>query len=39
VLLPPSQFETFFVSAAHSDKDIDATLAAAKEAFAAAGSN
>ncbi|MBI2818860.1 MAG: glutamate-1-semialdehyde 2,1-aminomutase [Acidobacteria bacterium] len=35
VLLPPSQFETFFVSAAHSDKDIDTTLAAAKEAFQA----
>ena len=39
VLLPPSQFETFFVSAAHSDKDIDATLAAAKEAFQAAGTS
>ena len=36
VLLPPSQFETFFVSAAHSDKDIDSTLAAAKEAFVSA---
>jgi glutamate-1-semialdehyde 2,1-aminomutase len=33
VLLPPSQFETFFVSAAHTDRDIDTTLAAAKEAF------
>jgi glutamate-1-semialdehyde 2,1-aminomutase len=37
VLLPPSQFETFFVSAAHSDKDIDTTLAAAKESFQAVG--
>jgi glutamate-1-semialdehyde 2,1-aminomutase len=33
VMLPPSQFETFFVSAAHSDKDIDATLGAAKESL------
>ena len=31
VLLPPSQFETFFVSAAHTDRDIDTTLTAAKE--------
>ena len=35
VLLPPSQFETFFVSAAHSDRDIDNTLDAAKQAFEA----
>ncbi|HWP85862.1 MAG TPA: glutamate-1-semialdehyde 2,1-aminomutase [Terriglobia bacterium] len=33
VLLPPSQFETFFLSAAHSDQDIETTLAAAREAF------
>jgi glutamate-1-semialdehyde 2,1-aminomutase len=39
VLLPPSQFETFFVSAAHSDKDIDTTLAAAKESFQAVGNS
>ena len=36
VYLPPSQFEAAFVSAAHSDADIDTTLAAAAAAFAAA---
>ena len=35
VLLPPSQFEALFVSAAHSDADIDATLAAARASLAA----
>jgi glutamate-1-semialdehyde 2,1-aminomutase len=30
VLLPPSQFEALFVSAAHTDDDIDRTLAAAR---------
>jgi len=35
VYLAPSAFEAGFVSAAHSDADIDATLAAAAEAFAA----
>jgi glutamate-1-semialdehyde 2,1-aminomutase len=29
VLLPPSQFEAWFISAAHDDAAIDATLAAA----------
>ncbi|HPD28879.1 MAG TPA: glutamate-1-semialdehyde 2,1-aminomutase [Phycisphaerae bacterium] len=33
VYLPPSQFETFFVSAAHTEEQIDQTLAAAAEAF------
>jgi glutamate-1-semialdehyde 2,1-aminomutase len=33
VLLPPAQFEAAFVSAAHAERDIDATLAAAREAF------
>jgi len=33
ILLPPSQFEALFVSAAHSDKDIAETVAAAKDAF------
>ncbi|QDT55443.1 Glutamate-1-semialdehyde 2,1-aminomutase [Caulifigura coniformis] len=33
VYLPCSQFEACFVSAAHSDADIDATIAAAKSAF------
>jgi glutamate-1-semialdehyde 2,1-aminomutase len=34
VYLAPSAFESGFVSAAHSDDDIDATLSAAKDAFA-----
>ena len=34
VYLPPSQFETWFVSSAHGDSEIDATVAAAREAFA-----
>jgi glutamate-1-semialdehyde 2,1-aminomutase len=35
VWLPPSQFEAAFVSAAHTDAEIAATLAAAHEAFTA----
>jgi glutamate-1-semialdehyde 2,1-aminomutase len=35
VYLPCSQFEALFVSAANTDDDIDATIAAAKESFAA----
>jgi glutamate-1-semialdehyde 2,1-aminomutase len=35
VLLPPSQFEAWFLGAAHSDADIDATVAAARRAFGA----
>ncbi len=31
VMLPPSQFETWFVSAAHSEADIDATVNAARD--------
>ncbi|BAB59776.1 glutamate-1-semialdehyde 2,1-aminomutase [Thermoplasma volcanium GSS1] len=34
VYLPPSQYETNFVSFAHSDSDIDATLAAFEKAVA-----
>jgi len=34
ILLPPSQMELMFVTAAHNDDDIDATLVAAKEALA-----
>jgi glutamate-1-semialdehyde 2,1-aminomutase len=30
---PPSQFEAWFLSGAHSDKDLDATLKAAREAM------
>lgn len=33
VLLPPSQFEAWFVSLAHSEADIDRTAAAAAEAM------
>ena len=36
VYLAPSQFEVMFVSAAHSFELIDATIAAAEEAFRAA---
>ncbi len=35
VLLPPSQFEAWFLGAGHSDADIDATVAAAQKAFRA----
>jgi glutamate-1-semialdehyde 2,1-aminomutase len=34
VYLPPSQFEAAFLSAAHTDKDVDQTIAVAKQAFA-----
>ncbi len=34
VYLAPSAFEAGFVSAAHSDEDLEATLAAARKAFA-----
>jgi glutamate-1-semialdehyde 2,1-aminomutase len=33
VYLPPSQFEAAFVSLAHSEEDVDLTIAAAREAF------
>ena len=36
VFLAPSQFEALFVSAAHTDADIDRTLAAVRESLAAA---
>ena len=35
IYLPPSQFECWFVSLAHSDEDIQKTIAAAENAFAA----
>lgn len=34
VFLPPSQFEGLFLSTAHSDSDIETTIAAAEKAFA-----
>jgi len=33
VFLPPSQFEGLFLSTAHSDEDIEKTIAAAERAF------
>ena len=35
VFLPPSQYEALFVSAAHTDSDIDRTISAARESLAA----
>jgi glutamate-1-semialdehyde 2,1-aminomutase len=35
VYLPPSQYEAAFLSAAHTEQDIQQTIAAAKQAFAA----
>ncbi len=35
ILLPPSQFEALFVSAAHTDDDIDRTLSAARDSLKA----
>ena len=35
VLLPPSQFEAWFLGAQHTDADIDSTVAAARKAFRA----
>jgi glutamate-1-semialdehyde 2,1-aminomutase len=37
IYLPPSQFEAAFVSAAHTKKDIEETIAAANQAFATVG--
>jgi glutamate-1-semialdehyde 2,1-aminomutase len=34
VYLPPSQFETWFLSSVHGDAEVDATVSAAAEAFA-----
>jgi glutamate-1-semialdehyde 2,1-aminomutase len=35
VYLPPSQYEAAFLGAAHTDEDVQRTIAAAKEGFAA----
>jgi glutamate-1-semialdehyde 2,1-aminomutase len=35
VYLPPSQFEAWFLSAAHTERDVDRTVRAAREAFRA----
>ena len=34
IWLPPSQFEAAFISYAHTDADIQATIEAAREVFA-----
>ncbi len=36
IYLPPSQFEAAFISAAHTEHDVQQTIAAAKQAFAVA---
>jgi glutamate-1-semialdehyde 2,1-aminomutase len=36
VFIPPSRYEAWFISAAHSDEDLDVVVAAAREAFVAA---
>ena len=33
VFLPPSQFEAAFLSTAHTEEDLDSTIAAANNAF------
>ena len=35
IYLPPSGYEAWFVSAAHGDEEVDATLAAARDVLAA----
>jgi len=35
IYLPPSQFEAAFLSVAHTEQDVQQTIAAAKQAFAA----
>jgi glutamate-1-semialdehyde 2,1-aminomutase len=35
IFLPPSQYEALFVSAAHTDTDIDQTIGAARDSFQA----
>jgi glutamate-1-semialdehyde 2,1-aminomutase len=36
IYLPPSQFEAAFLSTSHTDEDVEATVAAARKAFAEA---
>jgi len=37
IYLPPSQYEAAFLGAAHTQEDVQKTISAAKEAFAAIG--
>ena len=39
IMLPPSQFEAWFVSSAHTEADVDQTIEAAKEAPRAENEN
>jgi glutamate-1-semialdehyde 2,1-aminomutase len=39
VMLPPSQHEAWFISAAHGPAEVDATLDAARHAFATLGAS
>jgi glutamate-1-semialdehyde 2,1-aminomutase len=39
IFLPPSQFEALFVSAAHTNEEIDQTIAAARASLAALANN
>src|SRR5579864_1045570 len=39
IYLPPSQFEAMFVSLAHSEADVDRTVAAARESLAEVGNS
>jgi glutamate-1-semialdehyde 2,1-aminomutase len=34
IYLPPSQFEAAFLGAAHTERDVQQTIEAAKQAFA-----
>lgn len=38
IMLPPSQFESWFISTAHTEGEIDATIDASREAFKAVAS-
>jgi len=39
VYLPPSQYEAAFLGTAHTEEDVQRTIAAAREAFAAVRGN
>ncbi len=39
IYLPPSQFEAAFLGTAHTEHDVQQTIAAAKQAFAAVHAN
>jgi glutamate-1-semialdehyde 2,1-aminomutase len=39
IWLPPSQFEAAFISTVHGEAEVEATIAAAREAFASLCAN